>query len=87
MSFRVSASETDPLVLASGSQDGTIRLWNVELLSRDIKALQIQSREPLSDQLLDDFEASLGDLADAEEGGRQISLKRHILTVKTEHGK
>jgi hypothetical protein len=38
----------------------------------------------LSDDLLDAFEASLGDLTDAEEGGRQISLKRHILTVKDE---
>jgi elongator complex protein 2 len=40
--------------------------------------------DPLSDDLLDAFEASLGDLTDAEEGGRQISLKRHILTVKSD---
>lgn len=43
--------------------------------------------DDLSDDLLDAFEASLGDLgADAEEGGRQISLKRHILTVKSNSG-
>ncbi|KAF8192540.1 WD40-repeat-containing domain protein [Pholiota molesta] len=38
--------------------------------------------EPI-DELLDNFEASLGDLGDSEEGGRQISLKHHIVTVKT----
>lgn len=38
--------------------------------------------EPI-DELLDNFEASLGDLGDNEEGGRQISLKHHIVTVKT----
>ncbi|EGO01971.1 hypothetical protein SERLA73DRAFT_49584 [Serpula lacrymans var. lacrymans S7.3] len=42
--------------------------------------------EQLNDELLDAFEASLGDLADGEEGGRQISLKRHVLTVKTDQG-
>ena len=35
-----------------------------------------------SDDLLDAFEASLADPTEGEEGGRQISLKRHILTVK-----
>lgn len=34
------------------------------------------------DDLLDAFEASLGDLGEGEEGGRQISLKRHIVSVK-----
>ena len=37
----------------------------------------------LSDDLLDAFEASLADPTEGEEGGRQISLKRHILTVKS----
>jgi elongator complex protein 2 len=32
-------------------------------------------------ELLNAFEASLGDMAD-EEGGRQISTKRHVLAVK-----
>ena len=34
-----------------------------------------------SAELLNAFEASLGDMAD-EEGGRQISTKRHVLAVK-----
>jgi elongator complex protein 2 len=77
------------LILASGSQDGTIRLWNVEEYSKDsIKRWQCQTDDPasehLSNDLLDAFEASLGDLTGAEEGGRQISLKRHILTIKDE---
>jgi elongator complex protein 2 len=91
LAFRVPISDVDPLILASGSQDGTIRLWNVETFSKDNKVSLIQPsnpvEEPLSDDFLDAFEASLGDLADAEEGGRQISLKRHILTVKGDQGK
>ena len=74
-------------MLASGSQDGTIRLWNVESFIKMQAQPQTNTRESgdeLSDDLLDAFEASLGDLGtDAEEGGRQISLKRHVLTVKS----
>jgi len=91
LAFRVPIYGVDhePLILASGSQDGTIRLWNVETFSKDTpKRAQSQADthadELLTDELLDDFEASLGDLTDAEEGGRQISLKRHVLTVKDE---
>ncbi|KAJ3764130.1 WD40-repeat-containing domain protein [Lentinula raphanica] len=74
--------ETDgSLVLASGSQDATIRLWNIEVYK---KGVQSPSSEGLgSDDLLDAFEESLGDFGDAEEGGRQISLKRHIFSVKS----
>ena len=41
----------------------------------------------LSDDLLDAFEASLANVGDAGEGGRQISLKRYILTIKTGAGR
>ncbi|KAJ3785109.1 quinon protein alcohol dehydrogenase-like superfamily [Lentinula aff. detonsa] len=75
-----SSPEADgPLVLASGSQDATIRLWNIEVFKKGAKS---QASESLSDDLLDAFEESLGDFGDTEEGGRQISLKRHILSVK-----
>lgn len=90
LAFRAPFTPNDPLVLASGSQDGTIRLWNVESFIK----MQVQPQnhtgelgDELSDELLDAFEASLGDLgADAAEGGRQISLKRHVLTVKSSAG-
>lgn len=65
------------MVLASGSQDSTIRLWNIESPSE-----QASAQAPVvRDDLLDAFEASLGDLAEGEEG-RQISLKRHIMSVR-----
>ena len=47
----------------------------------------IQDNVSLAEQLLDSFEASLGDLAEGEEGGRQISMKRHVLTVGTVDGR
>jgi len=68
------------LVFASGSQDSTIRLWNIEPLNKNTTDPTPSS--DLTDEFLDNFEASLGDLGEGEEGGRQISLKRHILTVK-----
>lgn len=54
---------------------------------KDRTKLLEQETDPLSDELLDSFEASLGDLADAEEGGQQISLKRTIMTVKDSTGR
>ncbi|KAJ7276334.1 WD40-repeat-containing domain protein [Mycena haematopus] len=84
LAFQNPAAAQDPLVLASGSQDATIRLWTIEPFTRyNDSSLDNRPSDALSDDLLDAFEASLGELADAEEGGRQISLKRHILTVKS----
>ena len=68
------------MILASGSQDQNIRLWNIEAVSRS--GPLSSASEALSDELLDAFEASLGEVDDGEEGGRQISLKKHMLTVK-----
>jgi elongator complex protein 2 len=67
--------------MASGSQDGNIRLWNIEPVTRSTSVSN--ASETLSDDLLDAFEASLGEVDDGEEGGRQISLKKHMLAVKT----
>ncbi|KAI0699397.1 WD40 repeat-like protein [Cytidiella melzeri] len=85
LAFRQSSGDDENLlVLASGSQDSTIRLWNIEPHDKhNPSILTGQSAPSLNDDLLDAFEASLGDLADAEEGGRQISLKRHIITVRS----
>ncbi|KAL6306683.1 WD40 repeat-like protein [Sparassis latifolia] len=87
LAFRQPVLDDEPLILASGSQDATIRLWNVEpFTKKSTEATPSAPENDLSGELLDAFEASLGDLTDAEEGGRQISLKRHILTVKSQNG-
>ncbi|TFK75974.1 WD40 repeat-like protein [Pluteus cervinus] len=84
LSFQEPISPEGPLILASGSQDSTIRLWNIELWKKQATSVGTLG-DGLSDELLDAFEESLGDMGD-EEGGRQISLKRHMLTVKSEDG-
>ncbi|KAG6817432.1 hypothetical protein H0H87_008600 [Tephrocybe sp. NHM501043] len=86
LDFQSPTSQGQPLVLASGSQDATIRLWNIEPWTRPSPAQPKDQADGLSDELLDAFEASLGDVGEGEEGGRQISLKRHILTVKSDQG-
>ncbi|KAG8819898.1 hypothetical protein FRC19_009421 [Serendipita sp. 401] len=66
------------LMLSSGSQDGTIRLWEI----LPVAGREEKSTKALEDQLLDDFEASLGELA-GDEAGRQISTKQHLFRVST----
>ncbi|EJF62930.1 WD40 repeat-like protein [Dichomitus squalens LYAD-421 SS1] len=85
LAFKPPGSDAGPLVLSSGSQDATVRLWNIEPFSQTaLSASESTSGE--TDDLLDAFEASLVNLEDAEDGGRSISLKRHILTVKSAPG-
>nr|VWO97323.1 Aspartyl proteinase [Ganoderma boninense] len=79
-------AEHDSLILASGSQDATIRLWNIEPFSRSTLGASDNSAGE-ADDLLDAFEASLVNLEDTEDGGRSISLKRHILTIKSSSGR
>ncbi|TFK56011.1 WD40 repeat-like protein [Heliocybe sulcata] len=86
LDFHSYESEGQSLILASGSQDSTIRLWKFEMYSRNTSRATDSADASLSDDLLDAFESSLGTLGDAEEGGRQISMKRHILTVKSSEG-
>ncbi|EIM88259.1 WD40 repeat-like protein [Stereum hirsutum FP-91666 SS1] len=81
-----SAVRSDPLILASGAQDSTIRLWNIEPFSaQKSDRPDNQGKPQLTDELLDAFEASLGE-SNAEEGGRQISLKKHVLTITGDDG-
>lgn len=63
-------------------------MWNIRTLDGARDRIDInESTNALSDDLLDAFEASLIDPTDGEEGGRQISLKRHVLAVKyKDHG-
>ncbi|OJT10500.1 Elongator complex protein 2 [Trametes pubescens] len=82
LAFRPPQNENEALVLASGSQDATTRLWNIEPFTKPNFAPSGGSTSDVTDELLDAFEASLVSLEDTEDG-RQISLKRHILTVKT----
>ncbi|KXN83687.1 Elongator complex protein 2 [Leucoagaricus sp. SymC.cos] len=84
LAFKPCPRPEEPLVLASGSQDATIRLWSIEPVKSSTN--EEEERGQLSDGLLDAFEASLGEVAEGEEGGRQISLKRHILTSKSSDG-
>lgn len=73
--------EPQALSLASGSQDATIRLWQITQAASKAQGSERDS----ADELLDAFEASLDDVGD--EGGRQISLKRHTLAVKAPDGR
>ena len=86
LAFQHNVAGPSTLTLASGSQDNTIRLWNIEKLVKDKPISSGQEGDVLSDELLDSFEAALGDLAEGEEGGRQISMKRHVLTVGSKDG-
>lgn len=72
-----------PLTLASGSQDGTIRLWAITQAT-----LTHEPQQPtnvLDDQLLDAFETALGEMNN-EEYGKQVSMKQHLIKVRDETG-
>ena len=86
LSFQEDVAGPSVLTLASASQDGTIRLWNIEKITRNDNPRRKEA-ECLTDDLLDTFEATLGGTADGEEGGKQISMKRHVLIVKGGNGR
>ncbi|KAL5487931.1 ELP2_1 [Sanghuangporus weigelae] len=85
LAFQYDIASPSTLTLASGSQDGTIRLWNIEPVAKKLLSMDQQSNI-LTDDLLDSFEASLGDFGEGEEGGRQISMKRHVFATKSKDG-
>jgi WD40 repeat protein len=69
------------LTLASASQDATIRLW---IITPAAHPMAWTKGDTLNDEMLDAFEASLEDAG--EEGGKQVSLKKHTLSVKLAAG-
>ncbi|EIN10688.1 WD40 repeat-like protein [Punctularia strigosozonata HHB-11173 SS5] len=85
LTFRPPTSQQEPIILASGSGDSTIRLWNIE--PQEETRSSRGADDGLSDELLDAFEASLGNPIGGEEGGRQISLKRHSVNIRTPDGR
>src|ERR1700743_837670 len=76
--FRHPDQPCDPLILASGSQDTTIRLWNIESHTNVIEA----QPEEVPDSILD---CMLAAGPEDEEGGRTISSKRHTFSIKPKH--
>lgn len=83
-----SSSSTTDLLLASGSQDGYVRLWRIAPVTSATAPATPAERETasqatdgeLSAEMLDDFEKRLA--GDDAEGSRQISTKAHLLTVR-----
>lgn len=72
-------SNTD-LLLASGSQDGYIRLWLIA--TSTTPAQDTSAAAAPVDELIDAFEKSLGEMNDdAEEGGKKISNRAHVFAV------
>jgi WD40 repeat protein len=76
LAFIQSKSSPPQLTLASGSQDGTIRLWTIHRISPP-------DQSAVGDSIFDRYEASLSDLPDGEDGGKQMSTKRHVVAVKS----
>ncbi|KAG8907055.1 hypothetical protein FRB99_005432 [Tulasnella sp. 403] len=64
------------LTLATGSQDGNIRLWIIEPQSDSVSG---------KDDIIAAFEKSLGDFGDGE-GGRRISNRSHVLAAREDNG-
>lgn len=74
-----SVGDVHSLTLASGSQDGYIRLWVIAPSA----VSSISSTDDLGvDELMDSFERTLGQMEDdAEEGGKTISNRAHVFSV------
>lgn len=72
-------ASSDDLLLASGSQDGYIRLWRFSKVDVPAEATERSTKKKeLDDEMLDEFERKMaGDAA----GSRQLSTKSHIMRV------
>lgn len=69
------------LYLASGSQDGYVRLWLITTSTAAPIPNASTTPAPI-DELMDAFERSLGEMdEDTEEGGKKISNRSHVFAV------
>ncbi|KAG9126160.1 hypothetical protein FRC07_004630 [Ceratobasidium sp. 392] len=68
--------------LASGSQDGYIRLWTIKPTAP--KVIDPTSTDP-TDDLLDAFERSLNEVG-LDEPGRQLSMREHVFSARGPNG-
>lgn len=87
----VSFTPTLEVLLASGSQDGYIRMWSLVPIAAapdEGSAANDDEGGELDDQMLKDFERKIGG-ADGDEGGNvgQVSMKAFVISVKTRDGK
>lgn len=91
----VTESPTPEVLLASGSQDGYIRLWSLVPIEQvpDEGSAPAEQREgaeggELDDQMLKDFERKIGG-GDGDEGGNvgQVSMKAFVISTKGRNGK
>ncbi|KAJ9104212.1 hypothetical protein QFC19_004029 [Naganishia cerealis] len=80
----------EDLMLASGSQDGYIRLWRVTELSQTPAGAESaatgeqksEEGDQLDDDMLDEFERQMtGETGGSARGGKQLSTKAHVITL------
>ncbi|CAE6462544.1 unnamed protein product, partial [Rhizoctonia solani] len=77
-----SKGDEPTLTLASGGQDGYIRLWLIK--PNTPKPVDPKSTDP-TDELLDAFERSLNEVG-LDEPGRQLSMREHVFSVRGSEG-
>ncbi|KAG8686683.1 hypothetical protein FRC09_013977, partial [Ceratobasidium sp. 395] len=78
LAFSQVAATDDILTLASGSQDGYIRLWTIKPATP--RAIDSNSTDP-TDDLLDAFERSLNEVG-LDGPGRQLSMREHVFSAR-----
>jgi elongator complex protein 2 len=78
LAFTQSRHSPPQLTLASGSQDGIIRLWSLDPVA--------SSHSHPAGDAISAFEASFVDFSEGE-GGRRLSTKHHVIAIKTVDGR
>ena len=67
------------LMLASGSQDGAIRLWSIDPLSESSPLAVLHSGRATHDQILDSIPND--DTSITADGSSQITTKQHVCKI------